>query len=136
MLFFAPAAFGQASEGLFHPVPSGATAAAAAAEAAEEAKDPESVSAAKRKDRFTYGKRKGKEAVVSKDSTNAIQKTKDGSADVTVPTGVFKDSLLDADLPAKSVPARTPTFRERVNLADRANTSAQPAASASPFAPG
>jgi hypothetical protein len=128
-LFFARPIFAQAGQEMNHPIPSGASAAAAAAKDEEERKDPEYGSVKKSKERFTYGKRK-EEAVESKGSTNSIQKTKDGSADATVPTGVFKDSLLDVDLPNEHHAAKpTPTPAERVNPLRRAKIEAQPAAS-------
>jgi hypothetical protein len=128
--FFARPIFAQSGQEMNHPIPSGASAAAAAAKDEEERKDPEYGSVKKSKERFTHGKKRGEEAVESKPSTNAIQKTKDGSADATVPTGVFKDSLLDVDLPNEHVAAKpTPTPAERVNPLRRAKIEAQPAAS-------
>jgi hypothetical protein len=135
MLFFAPAAFGQGSSSLVHEIPSGSKAAAAAAEAEQEAKEPDSGSVKKRKERFTYGKLRGQEAVESKESTNAIQKNKGDSGDATVPTGVFKDSLLDVDLSRQhNVSKPTPTPVERVNPLRRARIDSQPAAGALPSA--
>lgn len=127
--FLAHPIFAQSGEGIAHPIPSGASAAAAAAQAAEERKDPDYGSVKKSKERFTHGKKRGEEAVESKSSTSAIQKTKDGSADATVATGVFKDSLLDVDLPNQNLAAKsTPTPAERVNSLRRAKSEVQPAA--------
>jgi hypothetical protein len=127
-IFLANPIFAQTGQEMNHPIPSGASAAAAAAKDEEERKDPEYGSAKKSKERFTHGKKRGAEAIESKPSTHAIQKTKDGSADATVPTGVFKDSLLDVNLPNQHPAAKpTPIPAERANPLRRAKIEAQPA---------
>lgn len=131
-ILFANPVFAQGMQDISHPIPSGASAAAAAAQAEEERKDPDYGSVKKSKERFTHGKKRGEEAIESKSSTSAIQKTKDGSADATVATGVFKDSLLDVDLNEHLAAKPTPTPAERVNPLRRAKIEAQPAASPAP----
>ncbi len=137
MLLLAQSSLGQGNRDLAHPVPDGAKAAAAAAAAADEAKTEDPT---KKEDRFTYGKRKGSETLATKESTGTIQKTRDGSSDVTVPTGVFKESFLDMGLPSARTPAPNQTPSARINpvrsatTTGQASTSAQSSASPAPTA--
>ena len=66
-----------------------------------------------KKDRFTYGKRH--ETSVATESTDKIQKTKHGSSDATVPTGVFKESFLDVGLSSGRAAAASPTPKAQIN---------------------
>ena len=113
----------------FRPMPDGAAAAAAAAAADKEEKE----SRLKDKpDRFTYGKRH--ETAVKTEATDAatIQKTKHGSSDATVPTGVFKESFLDVGLPSGRASAPSPTPKAQVNPLRSTTTSVQSSASPQP----
>ena len=120
---------------IFHAVPSGQDAAKAAADEEKETKESKMKD---KKDRFTYGKRH--ETSVTTESTSTIQKTKHGTSDATVPTGVFKESFLDVGLssgqaaapsPAPS-PARSPTPKAWVNPIRSSTTTALPSVSPQP----
>ena len=116
---------------IFHAVPSGQDAAKAAADEEKETKESKMKD---KKDRFTYGKRH--ETSVATESTATIQKTKHGTSDATVPTGVFKESFLDVGLSsgqaASPNPARSPTPKAWVNPIRSSTTTALPSVSPQP----
>ena len=123
------------AQGPIRPMPDGVEAKAAALAAQQEV---EKTKMTDKKDRFTYGKRH--ETSVTTESTNAaIEKTKHGSSDATVPTGVFKESFMDVGLSSGRAPASSPTPAVQINPVRAATTapqsSASPQPNASPAAP-
>jgi hypothetical protein len=126
MLLFAQSAFGQD----YHPVPDGAKAAEAAAQAEKEEKE---YRLKDRPDRFTYGKRH-ETSVTTESTNNTIQKTKHGTSDATVPTGVFKESFIDVGLTSAHAPSPSPnaTPKKQLNPVRDASTSVHSSASSQP----
>ena len=117
------------------PLPDRATSTAAAQATEKEVQESKMTG---KKDRYTYGKRH--ETSVATESKDTIQKTKHGTSDATVPTGVFKESFLDVGLssaqaaaqsPAPS-PARSPTPKAWVNPLRSSTTTALPTVSPQP----
>jgi hypothetical protein len=129
MLAFAQPALSQAAGS--RPLPDRATTTAAAQATEKEVQESKMTG---KKDRFTYGKRH--ETSVATESTATIQKTKHGTSDVTVPTGVFKESFLDVGLSsgqaASPNPARSPTPKAWVNPIRSSTTTALPSVSPQP----
>jgi hypothetical protein len=126
MFFSVQSALGQYS----HPIPSGANAAAASVEAEKEEKE---FKLKDKPDRFTYGKRH-ETSVTTESTNNTIQKTKHGTADATVPTGVFKESFIDVGLANAHGPTPSPTPKSQSNPLRSTSTSVQSSASPSPNA--
>jgi hypothetical protein len=91
---------------------------------------------AERRGRITFGKKT--ETMITTDSKPVIlRKTKDGSSDTTVPTGVFKESLLDVavDGPLTLVPQQPETKAEAKAAASASpQPEAQPSVSPKPNA--
>src|ERR1700730_2843647 len=108
LLAFAQPALSQQA-GL-RPLPDRATSTAAAQATEKEVQESKTTG---KKDRFTYGKRH--ETSVATESTDKIQKTKHGSSDATVPTGVFKESFLDVGLSSGRAAAASPTPKAQIN---------------------
>jgi hypothetical protein len=112
----------------FRPMPNGAEVTAAQAAADKEAKEGKMTG---KKDRFTYGKRH-ETSVTTESANGTIQKTKEGSSDATVSTGVFKESFLDVGLSSGRAPASSPTRTAPVNPVRGAATAAQSSTSPQP----
>ena len=133
MLAFAQPALSQAAG--IRPLPDRATTTAAAQATEKEVQESKMTG---KKDRFTYGKRH--ETAVTTESTSTIQKTKHGTSDATVPTGVFKESFLDVGLSSAQAaaqspaptPARSPTPKAWVNPLRSSTTTALPTISPQP----